>query len=235
MTKLLYLKCPDLHEVQAKIVTGGKDDRGQFIVLDQTLFYPQGGGQPADLGIVRLGEMVIGVTNVRLSDDEVRHYINVTFEPNFKNKDVKIYIDHKRRLINTKYHSAGHLLGTIVEELYSELRAVKGHQFPSEAYVEFQGVVVLDAKTIESAINNAIEQNMLINTVYMNKQEFLKMLTTLPYEIPLDKKFRVCKIGHYMPIPCGGTHVKSLSEIGNVTITKIKVKKGKTKISYGVI
>jgi alanyl-tRNA synthetase len=236
MTKLLYLQDPKLFRIEAVIVDYGQDQRGSYVVLDQTVFYPQGGGQPADQGEIDLhDEGTLYVHDVRLEDSEVRHYVNELPGKNIKNRPVSIAIDPVRRGINTRCHSAGHLLGAVAEACYPNLQAIKGHHFPGEAYVEFLGEPDSDdPEALQSLIDSVISENLTVQTRNLEPNEAADIIVKLPYTIPTDKELRICEIGNYDPIPCGGTHVSSLSEIGSVKITKIKAKKGKTKISYEV-
>jgi alanyl-tRNA synthetase len=73
---------------------------------------------------------------VRFVDEEVRHYGKLTEQPL---DDVTCKIDSNRRLLNAKYHTAGHLVAGCLENAHSQMIATKCHAFPGEAYVEFQG------------------------------------------------------------------------------------------------
>lgn len=76
---------------------------------------------------------------VRHIDNEIRHYINGTISAILLNQSVTCCIDKTLRMVNARYHTAGHLLGNITQILYPNLQTVKGHSFPNEAYVEFLG------------------------------------------------------------------------------------------------
>ena len=71
MTEKLYDGQVELTEARVRVIEQGKDDRGQYVALDRTKFYPEGGGQPADTGTI--GE--VAVTDVQTVAGEIRHYV----------------------------------------------------------------------------------------------------------------------------------------------------------------
>jgi alanyl-tRNA synthetase len=131
-------------------------------------------------------------------------------------------------------HTAGHLLGNVVEELYPNLKAQKCHAFPGEAHIEFHGDEMPNEKLLRESLQNAITKNLATKIFEIDRDEFESTFYKLPYEIPGNKKFRVMQIGNYPPIPCGGTHLASTSEIGEIILSKMKSKNGILKISFGV-
>lgn len=231
MTKALYLQDTYLFEATAKVVVQGHDDRGAYVVLDETVFYPQGGGQPSDMGTLKGNGFESAVVQVREVEGEIRHYVAGVIP---EGAEVTCQVNPLRRLLNARYHTAAHLLGNVVEEIYPALKAVKGHSFPQEAYVEFQGEVVVDEAQVLAGLEAAIARDMQTQVFDIAPEEFETQFYKLPYVIPGNKAFRVMQIGDYMPIPCGGTHLGRTGEIGTVTIGKIKMKGGMVKVPYGV-
>ena len=237
MTELLYLQNSELFEGVSKIMKESADSKGYYIIFDRTIFYPQGGGQPADQGIIQVEGHTYRVSDVRKIDKQIRHYV---FEQVFgaeSNAEVNIILDKERRLLNTRYHTAGHLLASVAESLFPEIRAIKGHQFPNEAYVEFKGIPKNDDFLVEqlySELKNLTASGSEVQTFYLNTEELGELVELLPYQLLERQDIRVCKIGEFAPVPCGGTHVRNLNEIGEIIITKYKSKKGKMKISYEV-
>lgn len=80
--------------------------------------------------------------------NEIRHYVPSDLDlENLKNITVNIKIDNSRRLLNARYHTAAHLLGNVVENMYPDLKAFKGHySFPGEAYVGFADIYSRQSK-----------------------------------------------------------------------------------------
>ena len=237
MTEPMYIEHPDLFESSAQVTQHGSDVKGLYLVLNQSLFYPQGGGQPADQGKIITAHTCYEVFDVRHVDGEVRHYITCNNTSIHQAHAVTIKIDKERRVLNSKYHTAGHLIAAVVEKENSGLKAIKGHQFPGEAYVEFSGTVS-DADNfmtqISSRVSECIASRATVKIEELNSDDAAIMAQDLPYELPKNKALRVCHIEGHTPVPCGGTHVNALKDISSLTIKKCKSKKGKTKIYYEV-
>ncbi|AAY61628.1 threonyl and Alanyl tRNA synthetase second additional domain protein [Rickettsia felis str. Pedreira] len=234
MTIQLYLNNTYLFESKASILNYGEDEKGKFIILDQTIFYPQGGGQPSDQGVIQNDYFEANVTLVRQVDTEIRHYIGAASNEIPINSIINCLVDKNRRMLNSRYHTAAHLLGNIVEILYPMLKAVKGHSFPGEAYVEFQGDVPVDVTQIQNTVDQTIAKNNKTEIFETDPISFEQQFYKLPYIIPENKKFRVMRIGDMAPVPCGGTHLSSTTEIGKILIGKVKLKNNIVRISYEV-
>ena len=237
MTKLMYIEYPNLFEESAKILNYGHDSKSMYLVLDQTIFYPQGGGQPADQGEIVSKDVIYKVFDVRNVDNEVRHYIINNIEPTHLGGIVKMRVDEDRRWLNSRYHTSGHLIAAVVEKMLPELMAVKGHQFPNEAYVEFNGIAdEMDVflTKLSACLQDMVRSDVSVNTEILNPMDAVKVIEKLPYEVPTDKPLRVCSIEGFPSVPCGGTHVEKLKDIFSLSIKKGKLKKGRTKVYYEV-
>lgn len=237
MATPIYLKDTYLSEYSGFITNHGIDDKGVYFLLNETIFYPQGGGQPSDQGAIKTDTGELRVDFVRQIDQEIRHYVSDAAQlPSFIDTKITCYIDQPRRLLNARYHTVAHLLSNVIENMYSELKAVKGHSFPGEAYVEFIGEEM--PETTELSINTpinmqaAITQGLDIITFEILPDEFASKYYILPYPVPAHKAFRVMQIGNFMPIPCGGTHIKNTIEVGEFRIRKISKKGERLKVAY---
>lgn len=237
MTKLLYRDNPDTFQSCVQILEHGHDAKGLYVVFDQSLFYPQGGGQPADQGQIITNNTCYDVLDVRHVDGQVRHYLN-SDEIRFDVGDnVSIKIDQARRLLNSKYHTSGHLIASVVEQENPLLQAVKGHQFPGQAYVEFIGVVD-DAggflSQLQAQLSRWLASKAVVETKDLSATDAAIIAKQLPYTLPQKQSMSVCHIAGFPPVPCGGTHVGSLEAIASLTLKQCKSKQGKTKIHYEV-
>lgn len=238
MTKLMYLQYPNLFETTATIQGRGTDTKGAYLILDRSLFYPQGGGQPADQGKIVLGDIVYEVYDVRNTEGEVRHYINSDhFDSHTVKGEIKIIVDIERRSLNSRYHTAGHFIAAVSERLLETMTAIKGHQFPGEAYIEFNGIIPNPddfAQQLALAVGTHLNFQGTIKMEDLDVEQAKVIAEHLPYALPANKSLRVCRIEGFDPVPCGGTHVNNLKDIGNVIIQGCKSKKGKTKVYYEV-
>lgn len=234
----MYNKYPNKFDAIAGIISYGQDEKGLYVLLSESLFYPQGGGQPSDQGEIiakNIRHQVLGVRNI---DGQIRHYITGVSNAIGAGDEVRLIVDEARRKINSKYHTAGHLLAAVTEKTFPELSAIKGHQFPGEAYVEFEGGVDdLDGflNAVSKNLKNSIVGNSIVSTEEVCVEDLSRVMENLPKDFAKDKAIRVCHIEGFEPVPCGGTHVKALKEIAGLQIKKCKSKKGKTKIFYEVL
>jgi Ser-tRNA(Ala) deacylase AlaX len=190
-------------------VTRCVEENGQwFAILDRSLFHPQGGGQPGDSGWIAASR----VLQTLLHGDEIRHQIDAPVATG----EVVIRVDAERRQLHTRLHSAGHLIGYVVEQLGH--RPVKAHHWPGESKVTFQaepGVAPPDGAELAATLAELIAAGM-------------------PRVVTLSDGLRTIGFGQLPAFPCGGTHVARLSDIGTVRITAIKEKKGQLTVSYEV-
>jgi alanyl-tRNA synthetase len=231
-TELLYLTDTYLFESNARVVRQGYDEKGRsYIVLDQTIFHPQGGGQPCDHGIVD-NLQIVAVK--KASTGEIFHYYDTGVPDILPDSVVKCVIDKDRRMLNAKYHTAGHLVSSVVEEMNSSLKATKCHAFPGEAYVEFpQASAEPDVAIIQNRLSEVLKIGAETKIFDISAEDFEKSFYKLPYDIPDRQTFRVLQIGIYPPVPCGGTHVKNISEVEDITV-RVNSRKGVIKVSYSL-
>ncbi len=225
MTDALYMSDSYLKKWDAKVV-GVKD--GKYITLDQTAFYPKGGGQPWDEGyIIKNGEK-FKVVYVGKFSGEISHEVE---KPGLKEGDlVKCEIDWERRYTYMRYHTACHLVSNL---LFRRANAkITGNQIElDKARMDFSMEDYSPEKlhTYVNEANEIIQKNLPVTIGYLSREEVLQKpeLARLAIGLPKNiKEFRIIKIGDIDEQVDGGTHVKSLNEIGEIEILKT-VNKGK--------
>jgi len=237
-TKLLYLEDFSLLESEATIQEilgeGGKP----IVILDKTIFYPQGGGQPYDTGTVESSSARFSVEEVRFVDGVVKHIGR--FEHGFfsKGEAVKCSVDPERRTLHSRIHSAGHIVDMAVADLELPWTPGKGYHFPNGPYVEYEGSLEGWDKDklrtdIEKGCNNMIGKGGEVKAVFVDKERMRSICRFVPTNIPADKPTRVVLFGEF-GIPCGGTHVRNLSEIRSMTIRKVKADDANIRVGYDV-
>lgn len=236
MTKLNYLDNTYLFEAEAVFLEVRESEKGKAVILDETIFYPQGGGQPADKGEVLLESAVFVVNDVRLDETGVVWHFGDFKSGEFTKGDkVNLKVDKERRLLNARLHSAGHLLDCAVSQLCIEnLKPIKGFHFPDGPYVEYDGVIENPTELIpllQKSIDDLVEKDLEFEKKYLSPGEAqAKGIVT-----PVGKSARVVSLGGLSVCGCGGTHINKTSEVGKITIRKVKSSQGKTKISYSVL
>jgi misacylated tRNA(Ala) deacylase len=225
MTEALYMKDSYLKNWNAKVVSV-KDDK--YIVLDKTAFYPKGGGQPWDEGyIIKDGEK-FKVVYVGKFSGEISHEVE---KPGLKEGDlVTCEIDWERRYTYMRYHTACHLVSNL---LFRRANAkITGNQIElDKARMDFS-MEDYSPEKLHIYVNEAneiIQKNLPVTIGYLSREEVLQKpeLARLAIGLPKNiKEFRIIKIGDIDEQVDGGTHVKSLNEIGEIEILKT-VNKGK--------
>ena len=206
MTERLYYTC-DETEMRALVVSCQSEADGRYAIeLNQTLFHPQGGGQPADRGWIG----GIAVEGVVARGDSVMHIVAQPLPPG----EVTIRVDDAARRLHSRLHSAGHLIGLAGEG--AGWHPIKAHHWPGEGRITFTATapaIVPEASALLATIAGWQAEN-------------------LPRHLAYEDGLRQVKFGPLPAYPCGGTHVTSLSELGVVTITQVKIKKGQLIVSY---
>jgi len=210
------------------------------LILDQTIFYPQGGGQPYDLGTITQEGNVFSVEEVRFKDGNVYHIGKFTQGVIEKGAQVTLHVDGERRKFNRRNHTAGHLIDVAIKNLGLSLTPAKGYHFPDGAYVEYIGLMDEAQKEelkskIEAEVNRLIQLKLPMTAKQVTYDELKDLCDFVPDYLAHDKPIRVEKIGEYKAHPCGGTHVNNTEEVGGMKIEKIKSKSGNTRISYSII
>ena len=178
------------------------------VVLRATLFHPQGGGQPCDTGWI--GESQ--VLRVVQDPERIIHFVDRPVETGM----TQIRVDEQHRLFNTRMHSAGHLIGHFVQAM--GWMPIKAHHWPGEGRVQFKpgnSAQDVEAQTIEHGIGQWIDHD-------------------LPRLTSLREGVREIGFGELPAYACGGTHVRSLKELGTVTINTLSQKKGTLSVHYHV-
>lgn len=237
-TTLLYLEDFGLLETDAKVAAVLKENDRDIVVLDQTVFYPQGGGQPYDKGIIESSAAKFIVEEVRFADGIVKHigkFERGEFNPG---ETVHLSIDPKRRKLHSRIHSAGHVVDMAVHALKLNWIPGKGYHFPDGPYVEYAGGIGdVDREKLRSDIerscNDFIREERQTTLRFMPKEEMHTVCHFVPDYIPEGKPARVVMYGDF-GVPCGGTHVSNLSEIGSMTIRKVKPEGTNIRVAYDV-
>jgi len=241
-TELLYMGDAYLWETEASLLAQETREDGRVdLILDRTIFYPQGGGQPFDQGWIHTDSCDFRIEETRFTPDGIVHHIGFLKEgssPEILSK-VKLKIDQPRRLANNKLHTAGHLIDAAMYTTGFRFEPAKGYHFPDSPYVEYVGVIPAEER--EQAIlklntemaRMIAEDQPVEQRIVQTKEELKTDCLYIPDYLLEGKPIRVVTVAGF-GCPCGGTHVKSNGELGSVEVRKIKSKKGLTRVSYAV-
>ena len=212
ITKKDYITS-NLDSCKAEIIQTGFNEH-PWVITDLTIFHPQGGGQKADSGTIN-GARVIQVKN---TEDGIIHFLDCAIDKGIGDL-VQMDIDTKIRNYHSALHTAGHLIGVLVEELFPSVKACQAHHWPGEARVEFSG----DNLPLVEDVQDKLQ-------VQIAKLQGTK--ATIKQSLNDENGKSTMTIQGYPSIPCGGTHLRCLSEMNKLHITCVKIKKSKLRISY---
>ena len=240
MTKKLYLESIEaayLEEFTAEVIAI-EDNK---IVLDQTLFYPLGGGQNWDLGSIDGPNGKMNVIEVR-GRDTIHHTIEDTFELEIGD-EVSGTIDFARRYAHMKMHTAQHLVSGIAYEMFDGVRTVGNQIHTEKSRIDFKPIQFTEEMLLElqSAVNEKIQLGLEVTDSQMTRDEINSIMPQERTNMDLLPSFiddlRVVTIGDKQDLcPCAGTHVRNISEIKGIEFIGKKSKgKGTQRVTYKLI
>lgn len=223
MTKALFLEDSYLREAPSKVVAV-KD--GKYVTLDQTIFYPKGGGQPHDTGKILKGSEVYQVVYVGKLSGEISHEVD---RPGLQQGDtVRCVLDWDRRYKLMRSHTAAHVLAALLNKGTGAL--ITGNQL-EEDHVRFDyNLERFEKSLLEMYLSKANElfgKDIPVKGYELPREEALKipgvvkMAEAFPPDLPV---LRIVEIVGLDRQADGGTHVKNLEEIGKVDLVKTENK-----------
>lgn len=223
MTRALYLEDSYLRECDGTVVSV-KD--GKYVVLDQTIFYPKGGGQPWDTGKVLRGEEAYNVVYVGKFSGETSHEVD---RPGLKEGDkVHCVLDWERRYKLMRSHTAAHLFASLLCTGTGAL--VTGNQLEQNKIRFDFNLEKFDPEVLRKYLDKANEllrEDVLVKWYELPREEALKipgiikMADAFPPDIP---RLRIVEIVGVDRQADGGTHVRNLMEVGQIKVLKTENK-----------
>jgi len=225
-TEALYYNDNKQNEFEA-CVTGLAQD-GKVVTLDKTLFYPEGGGQPADHGTLN----GIKVIDVKKSGHDIKHFLSEPLPEDTLN--VKGCLDWKRRFDFMQQHSGQHLLsGCLFRKL--ALETVSVHLGESYSSIEVADANLLspeDQVLIEDQVNKLICENRIIKSYSVDEADISSFDLRRP---PMVKgMIRLVEMEGADLVACGGVHCRCTSEIRLIKITGQELIRGNLRIFFKI-
>jgi misacylated tRNA(Ala) deacylase len=239
MTELLHMKDNYAREFDAVVESIGED----FVVLNRTAFYPEGGGQSSDLGVLSDGAKTVNVREVRKIEGVIRHMLDGS--PFDTGTVVHGEIDWARRYECMRFHTCQHVLSRYLQLNY-DVETVGNMIKPGESRADYSPLDSFDEemkRKVEAGVNEILDQNIEVEIKFMPRIEAITFLNKRGYQtrylemVPESvQEFRVMIIGEFDAASCAGTHIKNTQEIGHIQIGKSKnVGAGKRRIYFKLI
>ena len=218
-TKLLYYQDESIRHFQAKVL---KIVEGKYVILDQTAFYPRGGGQEPDTGEIE-GVKVVEVTK---QADVVVHKIEVGGRIPAERQTINGKVNARRRDLITKHHTATHILNSASRNTLGswvwQNSAFKEENYGRLDITHHSTLTREEVKNIERTANRVIRENhpVIIRTYDRGDAEQQFSFRIYQGGVVPTSNVRIVNINGWDIEACGGTHVKSSGEIGLVKIVK---------------
>ena len=221
MTRKLYYEDLYAREFDAEILSLTEHDGNFHVVLNQTLFYPGGGGQPCDLGTID----GIDVLEVLESGHEIVHVLKSRPE------HTKIHgiIDWPRRFELMQQHLGEHLLAGCLyslHQIHTARMRIEGENVSIDTATPIDLAAILEA---EEAANKAVWADIPVEVIYPDIEEVKAHARKLPPE-DAELPIRIVKVQGVDYVPCCGVHVSSTGQVGLVKVTSVENHKGGSRI-----
>ncbi|MGN7759837.1 alanyl-tRNA editing protein [Paenibacillus sp. 22594] len=223
MTKKLYYESAYLKEWQTSISKVVEREDGQYLILEETAFYPHGGGQPCDTGTIG----GIPVLDVILEEDEVLHKVDRVPE----GSQVSCQIDWNRRFDHMQQHSGQHLLSAVFRELF-EANTLSFHLGNDYATIdiELQELTPDQLAVAEQEVNRQVVLDHRIVSYFVTAGEMANLpLVKLP---KVKENIRIVEIEGVEHNACGGTHVSATGAIGMIKLLRAEKQKGNIRVTF---
>jgi misacylated tRNA(Ala) deacylase len=222
MTEELFREDSYLQECDATVVAAAEG----ALILDRTVFYPLGGGQPGDTGTLSFAAAFVAIVDTRYGEDgSIRHILAEGAEMPAVGDSVRISLDWERRYRHMRMHTAMHLLGSVLHY------GVTGGNISAEkSRLDFDMEETVNKEAVAAALRELVAADHAVSCRWISEAELdaqPELVRTMSVQPPRGKgSIRLLEIDSVDLQPCGGTHLHSTAEVGAVRIGKVE-KKGK--------
>ncbi len=220
MTELLFADDSYLRSCDATV---REVREGNAVLLDRTVFYPTGGGQPHDLGTMRWDGGEARVVEVKKQGPDVLHVVDSDAPP--AGSPVRLEIDWMRRLALMRHHTALHAMSGVIHQLFGAT-VTGGQMYPDRARMDF-ALADLSAEKlqqIEETTNRLLAEGRPVLVRYLPREEALQIPDLIRTKVNLiPESVRILRIVDIQGIDVqadGGTHVANTAEVGRVRVVK---------------
>ncbi len=234
-TRLLFHEDPYMREFTARII-GIQDN---YVVLDQTAFYPRGGGQDYDRGVISIEGEEYSVEAVYKVGGTVVHKLDKNISSENEGKEVRAYIDWDRRYTLMKHHTATHIILSAARRVLGEHVWQAGAEKTIEKarldITHYKQISADEIRRIEEIANKIIQEHIDLKIHYLPKFEAEKKYGLKIYEggAVIQPIIRIVEIPGYDAEACFGTHVANTSEVGAIKIINTeKIQDGVYRLEY---
>ncbi|EMA40890.1 alanine--tRNA ligase [Halobiforma nitratireducens] len=234
-TEKLYYDDQQRTQFEAVVLDVFEREEGYDVVLDQTMFYPEGGGQPADTGTLSTDDTTVEVTDVQIEDDVILHR---TDEDPGKGEFVNGQVDAARRRQLMRHHTATHVVIHAAREVLGDhvrqAGAQKGVDSSRIDLRHYERLTRTDIKEIERVANEIVMENTAVTQEWPDRHEAEAEHGFDLYQggIPPGEQIRLIHVDEDVQA-CGGTHVARTGDIGSIKVLSTeRVQDGVERITF---
>jgi len=222
MTEQLFRDDSYLQECDATVSASGEG----AIELDRTIFYPMGGGQPGDTGVINWDGGSAPIIDTRYGEDgAIRHITEEGSELPGPGTAVTVKLDWDRRYLHMRMHTALHLLGSVLQ-----YGVTGGNISAAKSRLDFDMEDPVDKEQVTADVQALVAANHPVSCRWITDEELdaqPELVRTMSVQPPTGAgKVRLLEIEGVDLQPCGGTHLRSTGEVGDVRVGKVE-KKGR--------
>ena len=228
MTIKLYDTKPYDTNFQGKVIDIIKEGKKTAIILDQTLFFPEEGGQSPDKGVISIQDKSVEVVDVQIKDEVIYHYVKGNIDFIEKGSEITGEIDFTHRFSNMQQHSGEHIFSGLAKRHFGCVN-VGFHLSDSEATFDYDKPLSKEEiEFLEKEVNKVIYENRKITAFYPSKEGLLKLDYRSKKEIEND--VRLVEIEGIDLCACCAPHVRRTGEIGICKVVNYINYKGGVRI-----
>ena len=239
-TELLFYKYPKMKEFEAKILK----IVGNYVILDKTAFYPEGGGQKADTGYIIKGDKRFRVIDVQKENDIVYHKIENLNDELKEGDIIRGVIDWDRRLNLMRHHTATHIINAAAQKVLGKHVWQAGSDVDVDKarldITHYKRISREELKEIERIANEIVLNNYNVKSIFMDRNEAEEKFGFKIYQggVVPGNVLRIVIIedenGNIVDVQaCGGTHCQNTGEVGFIKIIKTeRVQDGVERLIY---
>jgi len=223
-TDCIYLHDSYLRSLDASIVKVTREKSNAYVLLDRTIFHPRSGGQPSDVGIIEGSEFRVEVKRAMLQSGRIVHFGKA--EGELRACIAMCTIDWTNRFLLMRRHTAAHVLDHCLATCTGSRVETTDSWLGDDPFVGYAENVTseLDLQRIQELGNHFIQNELNVRIKTMNRSDAERLIGGAPNlaRLPKIEQLRVVTIEDQIPIPCGGTHVMNLREIGALQVTRME-------------
>ncbi|MEM1680330.1 MAG: alanine--tRNA ligase [Sulfolobales archaeon] len=234
-TRKLFHEDPYMRKFSGKVL----GVLGRYLVLDRTAFYPEGGGQESDRGVLRVGSKTVKVVDVQKVGDVLVHVVDEDLPPSLLGVEVVGEVDWSRRYSLMRHHTATHVVLASARKVLGshvwQAGAEKSEDRSRLDITHFRGLSKEEIRRIEDVANEVVLNCLTVKTTHMPRYEAEGKYGLTLYQggVPMEPIIRVVEIEGVDAQACFGTHLRNTCEIGGIKLLNVqRIQDGVVRLEF---